>query len=119
MWHICHMKNFKQQVIAFLIRKGFKPHPSNILHIKAGYYIGLGAGIVSFLILGNLISIPWAVFVAAIVALVSACVAGYAKEKMDGAKFDRLDLYATAFGGYLAASTMAVVFLLINLILSI
>jgi thiamine transporter ThiT len=113
------MEKLKQQFIAFLIRKGFKPHPSNILHIKAGYSIGLAAGIIAFLVLGNLISIPLAILIAIAVALVTASVAGYYKERLDGSMFDKLDLYSTVFGGFLAACTIAILFLTINLILNL
>lgn len=100
------MEKLQQQFIAWLIKKGYKPHPSNITHLHVGYIIGVAAAAITLILLFMLsIFNLWVILLLPMaVAFAVAYGIGYWKEKRDGENFDRLDLFSTAVGGLLAGA---------------
>lgn len=109
------MEKLKQNFIAWLRKRGHKPHSSNILHLKVGAIIGLPAAWLSFIILCllNVTPICLLFLVPVAVAFAAAYGAGYWKEKKDGKNFDKLDLYSTAAGGLLSGTAFVSLLLIL------
>lgn len=106
---------------ARLIKRGLKPHYSNIKHLILGTVIAIIAGAITFGVCVWVfeIRILWVFAASCAAALIASGAAGYLKEAYDKSKgkpFDKLDLYATALGGlfyYILALLIFITYLLI------
>lgn len=87
---------------ARLIKRGYKPHYSNIKHLILGLAIASGAGSGSLLVFAKMLSPGINLLLSLVAGLAAASLAGYVKEVYDKRVkkvFDRLDLLATVLGG--------------------
>lgn len=99
---------------AWLLRKGFKPHYSNVTHLLLGLAIATTTSVASFAFIG--------VWLALALGFVCAWTGGYLKEVYDKKfrkrfnpsyvpVFDKLDFLATGFGGTIYCILASLIFI--------